>query len=97
MAATFNAMAISSGALLYGQAVPQAMGGGSPVNSEAVFVSVPVFIVSIFATASFTWMVARHDQKRSKEIDQLSDTIGKLTRELDRVKEAIEQSTDALK
>lgn len=48
---------------------------GSMVPQENIQVSLPVFIVSIGATAAFTWAVAQHDRKSDKRIDEATNEI----------------------
>lgn len=78
LAAIFNAFTVMSGAVLYGGTMSPQL-GGSPVDQEGIYVSLPVFIVSILATASFTWMVARHDASRAREVENLTKIVKDLS------------------
>ncbi len=52
-----------------------AQSSGSMVPQENIQVSLPVFIVSIGATAAFTWAVAQHDRKSDRRIDEATNEI----------------------
>ena len=82
LAAIFNAFTVMSGAVLYGGTMSPQL-GGSPVDQEGIYVSLPVFIVSILATASFTWVVARHDAARAREVEKLTKIVSDLSDKMD--------------
>jgi len=44
---------------------------GTPVNQEAIVVSLPVFAVSLIGSVSFTWVIAQWDAKRSRRLENL--------------------------
>ena len=46
--------------------------------SEDVYISLPVFISSIVATAIFTWTVAKYDNKKISQISKLQDNVNEL-------------------
>lgn len=74
LAITFWSLTVGSGAVLF--AATESPGG--VVNTEGIVVSLPVFIVSLGATASFTWMVARHDAARSREVEEMRVSMHRL-------------------
>lgn len=49
--------------------VNNAMAQGGTVPQDTITITLPVFIVSILATAGFTWAVAQHDRQNDKRID----------------------------
>lgn len=59
-------------------------GTSGPINQEAIVVSLPVFIVCLIATASFTWAVARWDAVRTKKVEKLEAEVRRLLNQLDR-------------
>jgi hypothetical protein len=61
--------------------VSAADGSGSvagPVNQESIYVTLPMFVVSIIATAGFTWTIAKWDTRRTKEVHELRNEIAAL-------------------
>lgn len=50
------------------------------VNTEAITVSLAVYISSLLATAGATWIVARYDSARSAEIKELREAVDRLTK-----------------
>lgn len=51
------------------------------VTEEGVFISLPVFIACIIATAIFTTAVMKYDNGRLKRVDELERKIESLLRE----------------
>ncbi len=45
------------------------------VRHTAVMISLPVYVVSLVATASFTWAVAKYDNERIRRMDRLERTL----------------------
>ena len=43
--------------------------------SDSIYVSLPVFVTSIIATAIFTWTVAKYDNKKVIEIQELRKAV----------------------
>lgn len=54
-----------------------AQASGSMIPQENITISLPVFVVSILATAGFTWAVAQHDRKNDKRIDEATAAVEK--------------------
>ena len=44
---------------------------GDKYNYEQIYISLPVYIVSMIATAGFIWTVAKYDNKRVREMSDL--------------------------
>jgi hypothetical protein len=63
-------VAITALAVLTDQARAAAV-AETPVNQEAIVVSLPVFIASLGAAIGFTWVVAQWDAKRSRRLENL--------------------------
>lgn len=42
---------------------------------EQIYISLPVYIISLLATAGFVWAVAKYDNKRAQEMRALRDEI----------------------
>ncbi|MFH1370357.1 MAG: hypothetical protein ABII09_03610 [Planctomycetota bacterium] len=45
--------------------------GGNRVGYEQIYISLPVYIVSLLATAGFIWKVAKSDNKKTNELKTL--------------------------
>lgn len=69
------------GITAHAQAAPDAI--PQLVNEQSLNVSLPVFFVSIIATAGFTWTIARWDAARTKKVDRLEQEIRRLLDERD--------------
>lgn len=52
------------------------------VHHDSIYISLPVFISSIIATAVFTWTVAKYDSKRIGKIEELEHQMTTLTNRL---------------
>lgn len=57
----------------------------SGTSEEGIYISLPVYIVSLIATAGFTWTVSKYDAAR---LQRMNDIEGKLDRLLDSTEEA---------
>ena len=61
-----------------------AQASGSMIPQENITISLPVFVVSILATAGFTWAVAQHDRNNDKRIDEATAAVeSKLNSKID--------------
>ena len=60
------AAATTHGALAQAQLDPS-----RDIRHDAIYVSLPIFLVSLFATAGFTWTVAKYDSKRARRLERL--------------------------
>lgn len=52
------------------------------VPQETVYVSMPVFVTSIMATAVFTWTVSKYDQSRNRKVEMLEEKLEALGEKL---------------
>lgn len=52
-------------------------GQGSLIPQENISISLPIYVISILATAGFTWAVAQHDRKNDKRIDEATAAVEK--------------------
>lgn len=53
-------------------------GVSTPINQEAIVISLPVFIISVCSTAAFTWTVAKWDNVRTREVMDLKAQLKEL-------------------
>ena len=58
----------------------------NPVNEEGIVISLPVYVVSLIATATFTWTIAKYDSARNRRLDLLE---AELIRSTDRLEEIL--------
>jgi len=54
------------------------------VTEAEITVSLPVYILSIIGTASFTWVVAKYDNERIRKMDRLASQMERLLKERDK-------------
>ena len=71
-------MLFASGSVLIAASQPE-----HTVSEEAIVVSLPVFVISLFATMCGSWTVARYMCAREKRVDQLQEQINQLVKERD--------------
>ena len=45
------------------------------VHHDAVYISLPVFVTSMLATAVFTWTIAKYDNSRIRKIEVLEEKL----------------------
>lgn len=57
------------------------------VTEKEISISLPIYITSIIATASFTWIICRYDSRRGNEIHDLKRECEKMNTELKTIKE----------
>lgn len=60
-----------SGSVLYAQTE---QGGRLPSQStseDGIFISLPVFVSSVLATAVFAWTIAKYDSQRVRRLDRI--------------------------
>jgi hypothetical protein len=71
MIATFKLLGVVSNTM-------QWLSGGilmSTVDEKSIHITLPVFVTSLIATASFTWIICKYDNQRSRDIDTLREEI----------------------
>jgi len=70
--------------------------GDTAVHEEGIFISLPVYIISIVATAGFTWTIAKYDSQRIRRLEGLEHELKRAnSRALaleTRIEELIEQT-----
>lgn len=50
-----------------------------PVPQELITVSLPVYVTSLISTAIFTWVVAKYQTSRDKQVSDLQSQVKALT------------------
>lgn len=53
----------------------QKAAAGDKYSYEQIYISLPVYIISLLTTAGFVWTVAKYDNKRAAEIKKLQDQL----------------------
>lgn len=53
---------------------------GNKVGYEQIYISLPVYIVSLLATAGFVWTASKYDNKRLMEIKGLREQIQEMAK-----------------
>jgi len=48
---------------------------GNAVHEEGIYVSLPVYIISLIATAGFTWTISKYDSQRNRRLDGLEHEL----------------------
>lgn len=50
----------------------------SAVTEQSITISLPVYVVSLLATAGFSWMVAKHDSATRARVRELEQKVAVL-------------------
>lgn len=50
----------------------------SAVTEQSITISLPVYVVSLLATAGFSWMVAKHDSATRTRVRELEQKVAVL-------------------
>ena len=53
---------------------------GNAVHEEGIYVSLPVYIISLIATAGFTWTIAKYDSQRIRRLEGLEEELKRSNR-----------------
>lgn len=61
----------------------------SPNSVDAITISLPIYISSIVATASFTYWLVQLDRSRVHRLDQLQDDVADLRQTVERLARVI--------
>lgn len=84
----FRSVLIFSNAAMWcvtGTVLGRPLGDGGPitVNQDNIYISLPVYISSIAATAVCTWVVAKYDNRRIRQVSELKATVERLMTKMD--------------
>jgi len=71
LAVVSNVIAWSSGAVASSDLQ------STPVNEDGIAISLPVYIVSLIATAGFTWTISKYDQRRNRRLEVLEHELSR--------------------
>ena len=79
-----NTVMCTSAATLFAE-IQNSPSFSSDVHQDSIFISLPVFISSMVATALFTWTIARYDQNRVRQMQQLEERFTHFERRLEKM------------
>ena len=68
-----------------GSAVDSAESMTDLTTEGDVFISLPIFITSLIATAAFTWTVARYDARQRRMAEESRDHLERMYERLDAI------------
>lgn len=67
----------ASGSVLIAASQPE-----TTVSEQAIVISLPVFVVSLFTTIGATWTVSRYVSNRDRKADEMQKQINRLTEQV---------------
>ena len=92
LAVVSNIVMWSTGAVAYAQL--EGVLSDGVVHEEGIFISLPVYIISLIATAGFTWTIAKHDSQRIRRLDGLEVELKRATQRSRALEIRIEELLD---
>lgn len=51
---------------------------------DDIYITLPVFIISLIATVGFTWTIAKYDNARKRQIDELKQACKELKEQIEK-------------